>query len=87
VFRVSPQADVETHTGEPASVTEVITDELGRVYLLTDKGLGLVHTQDVLVVAQLLEAQTWPLRTVDSLRIASDFGFVRSPADNPVKRP
>lgn len=87
VFRVSPQADVETHTGEPACATEVITDELGRVYLLTDKGLGLVHTQDVLVVAQLLDTQIWPLRTVDSLRIASDFGFVRSPADHPVKRP
>ncbi len=87
VFRVTSRADVETHTGEPAAATEVITDELGHVYLLTDKGLGLVHTQDVRVVAQLLEDQTWPLRTLASIDIAPQFGFVLSPAADPCKLP
>lgn len=87
VFRVNSQADIETHTGEPAAATEVITDELGHVYLLTDKGLGLVHTQDVQVIAQLLDDQIWPLRTVESQGLAQRFGFVLSPAEDPFKQP
>lgn len=87
IFRVNLHADAETHTGVPVRATEVITDEHGRVYLLTDKGLGLVHTQDVQVVAQLLEDQTWPLRVVESPEIALQFGFVLSPGKDLHKLP
>ena len=60
IYRVNGNGEVQTHTGLSAPLQAVWQDEKGCVYLQTPLGLGLVHTQDVVCLAQLLEQQDWP---------------------------
>ena len=55
IWRVNEDYSVTAHTGAPARTQRCVLDELGRVYLETDLGFGLVHTQDVVLVAQAVE--------------------------------
>ena len=83
IWRVSASPlgtfSVAAHDGQPATVIGCVQDELGRAYLETDKGFGLVHTQDVEHLADALEAGLWPLREIHSGALAAQFGFVISP--------
>lgn len=62
VWRVSESAptQVHSHTGVVTNVVRSLVDETGRLYLQTPIGLGLVHTQDMLSAAALLETGAWP---------------------------
>ncbi|MED5620840.1 DUF2946 family protein [Ideonella sp. BN130291] len=51
---------VHTHTGLPAQVSSTWLDEYGRLFAATERGIGLVHTQDMHDAAQVLEAGGWP---------------------------
>ena len=73
---------VVAHDGQSAQVKGCVQDEQGRVYLETDIGFGLVHTQDVERVADALEAGLWPLREINSNALALQFGYITSPAQN-----
>jgi hypothetical protein len=80
IWRVAGDGAVHAHTGQPAAVRQVYADEQGRVYLQTSGGFGLVHTQDVLAVADALEAGRW--RAAEPVRAAelpARFGYVPSP--------
>ncbi len=80
VWRVARDGTVTSHAGgAPVQVREVLSDESGRVYMATDQGLGLVHTQDTGVVADALEDERWPLRTVAADDLPQHYGFVLSP--------
>jgi hypothetical protein len=79
VWRVSTDGSVAAHTGQPAGVQALLTDEAGRVYLLTDLGLGLVHTQDVGLVADAIEQGRWQPRPVRAADLPGRYGFVISP--------
>ena len=79
VWRVADDGAVTSRTGAPAQVREALVDESGRVFLLTDRGLGLVHTQDMGIVADALEQGRWPLREVKADELPAAFGFVLSP--------
>ena len=46
---------VHSHTGRPAQVQSSLLDETGRLLLLTDLGLGLVHSLDMDVAAGAVE--------------------------------
>jgi hypothetical protein len=61
VWRVMDTAGhaVFSHTGRAARVQGVWLDELGRLFLSTDIGPGLVHSLDVGVAAQALEEGAW----------------------------
>jgi hypothetical protein len=39
--------EVRSHAGTPAAVESAWLDEDGRLFLLTDAGFGIVHTQDM----------------------------------------
>jgi hypothetical protein len=54
-------------------------DELGRVYLSTPLGLGLVHTWDVALVADAVDKGVWAPEECLSTQLAARFGFVISP--------
>ena len=59
-----------------------VPNQAGHVLLDTDLGLGLVHTQDVGRVAELIERGQWPEPTeLASATLPSRFGFVLSPAE------
>lgn len=69
-----------THTGRAARFGQALQDEQGRVYILTDLGLGLVHTQDMLAFSARMEADArWTPEPVESHSLEARFGFVRSP--------
>ena len=80
VWRIAPDLSVAAHTGASARVQRCGVDELGHVYLETDLGFGLVHTQDVLLVAQAIEQGLWVPQDMSSGELPQRFGFVRSPA-------
>ncbi|MBY0463875.1 MAG: DUF2946 family protein [Burkholderiales bacterium] len=83
VFRVNPDCTVETHTGVRVDVVDAITDENGHLYLRSNLGLGLVHTQDVQIAADILEDRTWSLRMMEVKHLPEVFGFVVSPQAAP----
>lgn len=84
IWRVmdEPGHPVFSHTGRAARVQQVLLDEEGHLYLLTDIGLGLVHSLDVGAAADALEAGDWGTREPEAMR-GSDLerlgGFVRKP--------
>ena len=56
-----------------------IVDEHGRLYLDTEQGFGLVHTQDVLQAADFIESGLWVPQSVRLCDIPQRFGYVLSP--------
>jgi hypothetical protein len=83
VWRVADDGAVTAHTGTPAQVQQALLTEAGWLYLLTDLGLGLVHTQDMGRAAQVLEQGLWPLQEVAGADLPQRFAYVPSPqADN-----
>jgi hypothetical protein len=79
IYRVDAQLGVTTHTGLAATALSCLVDESGHVYLSTDRGVGLVHTLDVGVVADGLETGTWPVLDIRAENLPVLFGFERSP--------
>lgn len=79
IWRVDDSYGVTAHTGEPARVQRCLVDELGRVYLETDIGLGLVHTLDMLHAADAIESGLWVPESVISDATPQRFGYVLSP--------
>ena len=80
IWRVAEGGAVHAHTGAPARVQQVLTDEHGRVYLQTSGGFGLVHTQDVPAVADLVErGGAWQPQPVRAADLPARFRYVTSP--------
>ena len=79
VWRLHEDGRVESHTGRPAQARGLWLDEAGRVYLLADLGLGLVHSQDVALVAQAVEQGRWTPEPIEAAAVPARFGFVPSP--------
>ncbi|HEY0823945.1 MAG TPA: DUF2946 family protein [Ramlibacter sp.] len=80
VWRVAADGSVASHTGLPAQVQSCLVDESGRLYLETDRGVGIVHTQDIVQASDAVEAGRWQPAEVRSADLPARFGFVRSPA-------
>ncbi len=80
VWRVAADGSVASHTGLPVQVQSCLVDESGRLYLETDRGIGIVHTQDIVQASEAVEAGRWQPRDVRSADLPARFGFERSPA-------
>ena len=86
--------ELHAHDGRAARASECLLDEDGRLYLaaqgLAANGkpvLGLVHTQDMLLAAEAVEAGTWTPEAVQAADLPARYGYVRSPAaDAPAAR-
>jgi len=81
VWRVHADGTVVAHTDKAVQqVQQCLVDEDGHVYLLCDGVLGLVHTQDMVHVADAIESGRWAQPDdVHSDSLPARFGFVRSP--------
>ena len=79
VWRVHDDLSVVAHTGQPVRVQRCVLDELGRLYLETEAGFGLVHSQDVVVAAQAVEQGLWVPQTALARELPGRYGYVRSP--------
>ena len=80
VWRINADLSVQDHAGKAATVQGALVDEQGYLYLLSNTGFGRVHTQDMHQAANALEQGLWPLQEVKNADLASQFGFVASPA-------
>ena len=79
VWRVNADLSVQDHAGQAAVVQQCLLDEAGRLYLKTDTGFGLVHTQDMHQAAEAVEQGVWRVEDVSSAGLEAQFGFVCSP--------
>lgn len=79
VFRIQPDHALRTHTGRQTIVAGCLVDEQGRVYFDTEIGLGLVHSQDVGLVAEGLEQGRYRSRDIQAQDLPTRYGFVLSP--------
>jgi len=82
IWRIGEDAQVSAHTGAAAEPSACFVDEAGRVYLLTPLGIGLVHTQDVGLAADLIEQGIWQVQPVRTQELPLRFGFVARPSEN-----
>jgi len=78
VWRVDG-AQVQSHTGRPANVSDAWLDERGRLYLHTDIGFGLVHSLDMEAASDLLDAGTWALHEARFDTLPMRFGYQLRP--------
>lgn len=49
-----------SHTGQPLLVQACFIDEHGRLFCATDRGLAVVHSQDMHAALAALDAGAWP---------------------------
>lgn len=81
VWRLDSVGQVHSHTGAAAGqVKDCLLDEVGRVYLETDLGLGLVHSQDIHHAAVAVESGRWNPIDVMAAELPKQYGYVLSPA-------
>ena len=81
IWRVSaaPDFTVTAHTGQPARVQRCVLDEQGRLYLGTDLGFGLIHTQDMTHAADAVVQGLWVPQELQADVLPARFGYTRSP--------
>lgn len=70
---------VSSHTGRAAATSACWLDDEGRLYLNSDIGLGLVHSQDMIDAARAVEQGLWQPQPVLAAELPQRFGFVRQP--------
>lgn len=80
VWRIASDYSVQAHTGVATECLRCLSDEAGRVYLVTPLGLGLVHSWDVPMVATALDVGHWTLEAVPAAELPGLHGFIPSPA-------
>ena len=80
VWRVQPDLHVCDHIGRDATVHAAWLDQHGYLYLDSDLGFGLVHSQDVGLAADALERGDWPLQELHREDLAKQFAYQKSPA-------
>jgi hypothetical protein len=74
---------VSSHTGLPAQVASAWLDEVGRLFLDTDLGFGLVHTMDTGIAADAVEAGLWQPVEMPGREMPVRFGYVLRPLPQP----
>jgi len=70
---------IAAHTGTQARFESAWLDDRGRVFLLTDLGLGIVHTLDMELAADAIEQGYWAVAELPFERMPAHFGYVLSP--------
>ena len=76
--------ELRSHSGRPAGFGSAWLDELGRLFIATELGLGLVHTLDMDIAADAVEQGLWQVGDVRSIDLPARFGFRMSPAADAV---
>ena len=82
VWRVqdAPGWPLQSHTGLAAQMQHCWLDEQGRLFASTELGHGIVHTMDMGLAAQAVEAGTWLPQPMNAADMPQRFGFVLHPA-------
>ena len=74
--------EVQAHTGQDVgAVQSCWLDEHGRLYLLTEAGLGVVRSMDMATAADAVAEGVWgEPQEIAFAEMPARFGFVREPA-------
>lgn len=83
VWRLQADGDeiaVASHTGREATVQSALVDEQGRLFLVTDVGLGIVHTADMELASRAVERGQWQPAEVRFDALPARHGYRLSPA-------
>lgn len=70
---------IRSHTGREAGYRSAWLDEAGRLLLDTDLGPGLVHSLDMEIASDAVEAGRWQPEDIGAGSLEGRFGYVRSP--------
>ena len=70
---------ITSHTGLAAQFESAWLDEAGRLFIATDLGLGLVHTLDMGLAADAVEAGQWWPSDVRFEVLPQRFGYTLAP--------
>ncbi len=76
-----------SHTGLPARFESAWLDEAGRLFLATELGLGLVHTLDMGLAADSVEAAWWSPTEARFEGLVQAFGYCLKPTPAPTPTP
>ena len=79
VWRLGADGGITSHSGRAAVLRSCLLDELGRLYLETDLGFGLVHTLDMGHAADAIEQKVWLPEELPAAQLPARFDYVRSP--------
>lgn len=80
------EVQVHDHCGAAASPAESFLDEQGRLFLAADRGLGIIHSQDMLDAANAIEAGHWQPQPVAFAELPRRFGYRPSPQADRVRK-
>ena len=78
--RAGAAPEVRSHTGALVAAESAWMDDAGRLFLATDAGFGIVHTQDMEAAADAVEAGLWTPESLAFEAMPGRFGFCLSPA-------
>ncbi len=81
IWRLQPDGRVLSHTGREADVAAAVLDEHDRLFLETDLGVGLVHTQDMGPAADAIESGRWTMSNATHAELLARHGVVLVPVD------
>ena len=79
IWRLQTDGTVRAHDGVVAEVQRCVLDESGYLYLQTQLGFGLVHTQDMALAAERVEAGHWLPEEEAQADLPQRYAYVRSP--------
>ena len=79
IYRLDSQYAITAHTGAAVNYECALLDESGRLFLKTELGVGLVHSQDVYLAAQAMEEKHWQLHETTMKDMLKKFNIVQSP--------
>jgi hypothetical protein len=71
---------IVSHTGVPADFESAWLDEHGRLFLGTNRGLGLVHTLDMEAASSAVERGDWRPAEIGFDALVQRFGYRLRPA-------
>jgi hypothetical protein len=72
---------ITAHTGRTAQHQGAWLDEHGRLFLATDRGLGVVHSLDMEAAADAVEAGHWPVQEMAFADMPARFGYCLRPQE------
>jgi hypothetical protein len=81
VWRVQSDYQLQGHTGQSTDVLSIHLDEQGRLFVVTPLGLGLIHSQDMHLAAEAVEAGLWIPAECAYRELIDRHGCVLSPTE------
>ncbi len=81
IWRIGLDFEIRSHTGLMAKHKAAWLDELGYLYVETNLGIGLVHTQDMELASEAVQSGVWSPNKIEREYLSERFSFVKNPVE------